>query len=217
METPPDEILTTVIKARHRTFHVWFFRLYTLGMVRSHFRKIYIHGDFHDTGQAILLIGNHFSWWDGFLANLLNIRIFKRKLHIMMLEEQLRGRMFLNKAGAYSIRRKSRSVIESFSYTQELLAGDENLVVIYPQGEFQSLSRFPVRFEKGAERLLSDFQEAVQVVFYAALVDYFEFKKPSVNIYLRKHKMTPGSNVGDLEGSYNQFLRECIDKQLPGR
>ncbi len=109
-----------IIKSRHRLFFTWFFRIYSIQMIRWHFRKVTINGEFQDRGLPVMLIGNHFSWWDGFIANFLNIKVFHRKFHVMMLEEQLNSRRFLNKAGAYSIKKGSRSVIESMQYTVEL-------------------------------------------------------------------------------------------------
>jgi hypothetical protein len=51
-----------------------------------------------------------------------------------MPEEQLATRMFLNKAGAFSIKPGSRSAIESLNYASSLLYEPENLVVVFPQG-----------------------------------------------------------------------------------
>lgn len=202
-----------LIKARHRPFHLRFFRTYTRLMLHRHFRMIRIHGELRDAGLPVLLIGNHFSWWDGFIVNHINEKVFRRKMHIMMLEEELRGRMFLNKAGAYSIRKKSRSALESLDYTAALLREPGNLVALYPQGRFQPMSRSAVRFERGIERILPGMSQRVQLVYYAALVDYFAFKRPMLEIYLRAEDNDFPSRTEDLEERYNRFLEECIEQQ----
>jgi len=204
-----------IIKSQHRPFFTWFFRVYSKQMICWHFRKLNFYGTFQDQGLPVLLIGNHFSWWDGFIANLINSRIFHRKFHVMMLEEQLSNRMFLNKAGAYSIRRGSRSVVESIQYTIDLLSREENMVVLYPQGEFESIYRQPVRFEKGLSTIASRVKNKFQLVFYAALVDYFSHRKPALAIYLHEVPQDIALNAEGLESAYNEFLSECILKQKP--
>lgn len=205
----------TMIKARHQPFFTWFFRIYSIWMIRWHFYKVTIHGEFHDRGLPVLLIGNHFSWWDGFIANLLNTRIFHRKFHIMMLEEQLRHRMFLNKAGAYSIRKGDRSVLESLQYTSALLGKKENLVVLYPQGEFESVYQQPVKFENGLKNIAAGVQNNFQLLFYVALVDYFSHRKPFLTIYLLEVPHVLSLTPGGTESAYNAFLAECIMQQKP--
>lgn len=184
-------------------------------MIRFHFHRVIIKGDFNDTDLPVLLIGNHFSWWDGFIANFLNNKIFHRKFHIMMLEEQLGRRMFLNKAGAFSVKRGNRSVIESMQYTRDLLKGKGNLVVLYPQGEFESIYRTTVRFEKGMSTIVTGLKNKLHVVFYAALVDYFAHRKPALTIYLREIPQEMALNPERMEISYNTFLTECIMQQKP--
>jgi 1-acyl-sn-glycerol-3-phosphate acyltransferase len=215
VEALSAQVTMTMIKARHRPFYTWFFRIYSERMIRRHFRKVTIRGEFHDHGLPVLLIGNHFSWWDGFIANLLNTRVFHRKFHVMMMEEQLRHRMFLNKAGAYSIRKGNRSVLESIQYTIELLGKKENMVVLYPQGEFESVYQQPLKFENGLKNIASGVQNNFQLLFYVALVDYFSFRKPFLTIYLLDVPKDLALNPGVTESAYNAFLAECIMQQKP--
>ena len=184
-------------------------------MIRRHFHRVNLRGDFNDRGLPVLMIGNHFSWWDGFIANMVNIRLLHRKPHIMILEEQLAGRKFLNKAGAYSIKKGSRSAIESLNYSAELLSSKDNLVIIYPQGEFQSIYQHPVSFEKGIDMVVSQVRNSYHILFYAALVDYFSHRKPSLTIYYREFSKDPAVKVEGLESEYNSFLKECILQQNP--
>jgi len=185
-------------------------------MIRRHFQRVTFHGDFEDRGLSVLMIGNHFSWWDGFIANLININILHRKFHVMMLEEQLAVRKFLNKAGAYSIKKGGRSAVASLQYTAELLQENGNLVVLYPQGEFQSLYTRQIKFEKGIQIIASQVKKEYHLLFYAALVDYFSDKKPFLNIYYREVSLELALNAGELESAYNRFLDECILQQKEG-
>lgn len=207
-----------MIEANHRRFFVWFIKVYTSVNLRLSFRKVIIEGDtVVPADKPLLLIGNHFSWWDGFFAWHLNDTLWKRKFHVMMLEEQLQTRMFLNKAGAYSVRRGSRSVIDSLNYTSQLLKKAENLVVIYPQGEISSLYTYPVRFERGIDRIIRSAGTDISVLFYVALVDWFSSKKPSLTLRLRRfdYKGTPGHDA--LEEAFNRLISDSIAAQIPER
>jgi 1-acyl-sn-glycerol-3-phosphate acyltransferase len=205
-----------MIKSKHLPFFVGFINAYTRLMIRKHFSSLALQGEFNDRRLPLLLIGNHFSWWDGFFANLLNIRIFKRNIHVMMLEEQLSGRRFLNYAGAYSIKKGDRSAMESLKYTAELMQSGNNLIVMYPQGEFQSLYRGPVKFEKGI-KIIADLSEGeFQLVFYAALVDYFARIRPSLTIYYQEVDYKLAGVPAELEQEYNRFLEASKLQQKPG-
>ncbi len=185
-------------------------------MLRKHFQDVLLKGEFYDRGLPVLLTGNHFSWWDGFIAYFINMKVFRRKFHIMMLEEQLAGRSFLNKAGAFSIKKGGRSVVESLEYTAGLLQSGNNLVVLYPQGEFQSQYTRPVIFEKGIRNIAVKLSGEFQLVFYAALLDYFSHKKPTLTIYYREMPRHLASEPSLLQSEYNGFISECSSQQIPG-
>ena len=139
----------------------------------------------------------------------------KRRFHIMMLEEQLRPRMYLRRAGAYSVRRGTRDALVTLNYTVGLLEYPENMVVIYPQGKFQSVYQHPVTFEKGIEAIVIRIKKEVGVIFYAALVDYFSGRKPALTIYLKEVPFELASSSSRLASAYNVFLKECYHQQKP--
>ena len=203
-----------MIKARHTTFFVRFFSLYSARGLKNYFRNVEFECSVDTSDRPVLMIGNHFSWWDGFIAYRLNDLFLHKKFHVMMLEEQLATRMFLNKVGAFSIKRGSRSVIESLSYASSLLYEPENLVVLYPQGTITSLHRRPVIFEKGTERIIDGASDKLMILFYVALPDWFSEKKPGLTIRVTEYPATDRS-ASALEEAYNKFFNECISKQLP--
>jgi len=202
-----------MIKARHHWFYVSFFKYYIRFMFRRHFRKVVVKSELQDKGRPVLLIGNHFSWWDGFFASYLNDRLFGRRIHVLMLEEQLRPRMFLNKAGAFSIRKQSHQAMESIRYTREILSDPDNLVTMFPQGSIHSMFDFPVRFEKGPVKILSGLENQVQIVFMVALVDYFSHPKPTLTLAAREYQPGKSLQLEDLEKAFNDYLQEMIQEQ----
>jgi len=181
-------------------------------MINQHFHQVLLKGTYQERNLPVLLIGNHFSWWDGFIANYLNNLLFHRRFHIM-LEEQLEQRMFLNQAGAFSIKKKNRDIIESLNYSETILTDPGNLLVLYPQGEIQSLYHYPLHFEKGISAILEKIRQPVQVIFLAALVDYFSHRKPTLTLAFKEYDMKQFSSIDDLESAYNKHLVEMINQQ----
>lgn len=198
-----------MIKANHHPFFVWFFRFYTNIMIRIHFRKVYVEGDIEKTTNPLLIVSNHFSWWDGFFILWLNNKLWKKRFYVMMLEEQLATRKFLSRTGAFSINRGQPSARHSLKYAIEILQNNENLLLMYPQGEIRSQLEYPVHFESGAESLMKRSQPDVKMV--VVLTDYFSFRKPSLFFYIKN--VNPQNKKINLEASFNHFMQECIERQ----
>lgn len=132
--------------------------------------------------RSILVLANHISWWDGFWVYDLNRRLFGRQFHVMMLEEQLRRHRFLQTAGAFSVAKGSRGILESLRYATELLAFPQNLLLLFPQGAIasQHTPHHALRWEKGAWRLLEAAHAHTQVLLCALHTDYGSQRKPTI-------------------------------------
>ena len=59
-----------MIKATHHWFLFPFFFWYGILKMKLHFKKIKLSGDFNDKGLPVIIVANHFSWWDGFIVGL---------------------------------------------------------------------------------------------------------------------------------------------------
>jgi 1-acyl-sn-glycerol-3-phosphate acyltransferase len=199
-----------VLKAKHNFFIYPFFKWYARRSIKKHFGVIQIIGEFNDKKLPVLLISNHISWWDGFWADYVNQKLFRRTFHFMMLEEQLRKYWFFNYAGGYSVKKKSRSIIETLDYTSELLSDPENLVLIFPQGELQSMHNKHIQFERGLERILKNRIKKIQIVFLVNLVDYFSSQKPGIYFYMQEYS-DDDVDVQSIQKSYNMFYSESIE------
>jgi 1-acyl-sn-glycerol-3-phosphate acyltransferase len=203
-----------IIRARHSLLLVRFFSFYSRNRLRWHFHHVDFDCPFNTAGRPVLLIGNRFSWWDGFIAYRLNDLCIRKRFHIMMLEEQLSARPFLNKAGAFSIKRGSRTVMESLKYASTLLYDSRNMVVVFPQGKITSIHRRPVRFEKGTERIIAGASDKLMILFYVALPDWYSKRKPELTVRVIEYSARQRT-ISDLEESYNIFLNECVARQIP--
>lgn len=201
-----------MIKARHHWFFTPFFNWYVRSILKRDFYKIEVIGQWKPVAESAIIIGNHFSWWDGFWALWLNNQFLHKRLHVMMLEDQLKPRRFLSKAGAYSIKPGSRSVVESLKYSVELLNDPQNAIVIYPQGKIFSMHKTSFEFEKGIERIVKQ-SEPGQLLLYAAFVDYFSNRKPTLFFYLHEIDSLQYTKQ-QLENLYNKFYQHSLTQQL---
>lgn len=201
-----------MIKAKRNTLYIWFFRKFFGTLRRIHFRKLAIvSGCTIPENQSVLLFQNHFSWWDGYWSDLLSKTVFKRKFHVMMLENQLRKRMFLNRCGVFSIQKNNRDFLNSLGYASEILNDPQNLVTIYPTGIIHSQHQQTVQFQKGINRIVEGPTEHFGIVLAVFLVDYFGFVRPEIRIYLENY--SGERTVEALEKAYHSFYQSCISKQ----
>ena len=198
-----------ILKARHHFFFYPFFRFYAGWIIHRHFGRVVISGEFRDRNLPLLLLANHFSWWDGFFAMYLNVNILRRKFHFMMLEEQLKNFFFFNKTGGYSVRKNSRNIIESMNYTSELLLDQQNMVLLFPQGKIESVYKDSFRFESGIGRILEKGGDSIQILFMVNLIDYFSSRKPGLYMYISDYKGNKFDR-DSIQEAYNLFFRECI-------
>lgn len=202
-----------MIKGRHHWFLYPFFVWYGRMQMKRHFKRIYLSGSVSEPGLPVLIIANHFSWWDGFFIASLNREKLYKKFHVMMLEDQLKKNWFFQHTGAFSVRKNSKSIIESLTYATELLQNPENLVTFFPQGQFESINQGKLHFEKGVEWLLKNLKNDVQVIFVANQVDYFESAKPSLFMHFETYNYK-GKNLQQIEDDFNAFYHTSSLKNI---
>jgi len=202
-----------MIKGRHHWFLYPFFVWFGWMRMKRHFKKICMNGPSINTGLPVLILANHFSWWDGFFIASLNRKMFQKKFHVMMLEDQLKKNWFFQHTGAFSVRKNSKSMIESLNYAAELLQNPENLVTYFPQGRFESIHQEKLHFEKGVEWLLKNLKNEVQVIFAANQADYFESAKPRLFMHFESYDYR-GKNLQEIENDYNTFYHTSARKNI---
>lgn len=202
-----------MLEARQNWFVVNFFRWYTRWKLKRNFHHVLINSGFQEKNLAVLVLSNHISWWDGFWVNYLNQKVFQRKFYFMMLEEQLLKFSFFRNTGAFSVKKGSRSAIESLRYASKLLTDKQNMVLMFPQGEIQSMHQQKIIFEKGAEIILKMTENPVQIVFVANLIDYFSQPKALLAIYAEEYTGTERGFI-DIQKAYQDFYDRCLDNNL---
>lgn len=201
-----------IIRARHHPFMDPFFRRYSKRKTLKHFHKVTFLGEVKDNGLPILLIANHMSWWDGLWLNYTNACLFRRKFNFMMLEKQLRRHWYFQYIGGFSVKKGSRTVIDTLNHAAELLGNHDNMVLMFPQGEIQSMYNSQFRFENGIAKILTRVKNPIQVIFVANMVDYLSRPKPGLYVYLHEY-WGEDRDTEALEKAYNTFYSDCINRQ----
>lgn len=134
--------------------------------------------------HSILLLCNHFSWWDGFWAGWLTDQYLDRDFYIMMQHDHLESRRWLGYMGGFSINRQSKEVISSLNYAAGLLNKPQNLVTVFPQGALVSNHTEEIQIERGIGHIVKKIKGDCQIIYYSAFVEYFESLKPSIYFHL---------------------------------
>ncbi|MDB5118093.1 MAG: hypothetical protein JWQ79_3585 [Mucilaginibacter sp.] len=196
-----------------KLFSNWF-ALYMRFRMRSIFNRVVITPFTPKEGHSILLLANHFSWWDGLFGNYLNQWHLHKTGYIMMQEDHLQKRMPLNWIGAFSINRNSRDMIRSLQYAAGLLNDNKNLVMVFPQGQLISNHTTEITVERGIDLLIKNIKGPCQIVYSCALIDYFESLKPSVFIHLFDCGIAGEVSLAELTGKINEFHRQALENQI---
>jgi len=191
----------------------WFFSRYIKALIRRNFQAVYFNSIKIDSEKSVLLVANHFSWWDGFILYYLNDKLLKKKFHIIVLKETMKKVKFFKYLGAFSVNKNSRSVLQTLNYAAQLLNEPSNLVVIFPQGKLYSNFVTKVNFEKGIMKVLEQVNDKFQLVTAVTFVEYLRHKKPSANVYLQTIPPTKFENITELNDIYQQHYNTAQQQQ----
>ena len=194
-----------MIKAAHAGWFEQIFRLYIVRLLKKSFAGMYIYGDIPVTLPQIpvVLVPNHTTWWDGFFVYLLNAKVFKRPLYLMMGEEQLQSFRFFTKVGAYSVPLESRKgMMDSLRYTIELLSERNEpppLICLFPQGELLSWFRRPLGFRRGLEWILARYPGDINLIPLAIKAEFGAEQRPEVFFLFGKNHVIAGPEFPGIQ------------------
>jgi len=215
-----------MIEARHQGWADWLFHRYVLRLVRRHFRRVHLLGELPrlPADLPLLICPNHSTWWDGFFVYLLNRRVLHRRLHLMMLEEQLSRYPFFRRVGAFGIHPgMPRSAMRALAYSARLLANPAHALCIFPQGVLRPWGVRPLSLQRGVERVLRLHGGGVALLPLAIRCELLADQRPEVFLLVdRCRTVGPASFEGIpwLEGEMEaqlERLQQAILQGQPGR
>lgn len=189
----------------------WFFHNYILRIVKGNFREVNHNEVEVDKGHSVLLLANHFSWWDGFLMYYINYKVLKKRFHVMVIEETVQKVSFFKYVGAFSVSKNSRDMLASLDYAAELLNDPENMVLIFPQGKLYSNFTDEVNFEKGLSKIMAAAAGKFQTVMAATFIENLQYEKPIAGVYLKA--ISEVNNMKDAQKLYQQHYDSAKQQQ----
>jgi 1-acyl-sn-glycerol-3-phosphate acyltransferase len=201
-----------MIQPDHTRWARFIFNPYLNRLLRNNFSHFYLVNEppAVDDGHGLIVTPNHFSWWDGFFIDYVLRRYSARRLHIMMLENQLRRYRFFRKLGAYSVDPKDReSITESLRFTAQILNNPGNLVVYYPQGEIQPYDKRPLQVKTGLRRVLQLTTIPVAVVPTAFKIQYAHERRPCIIAHFADPLR--GETIAEDFSGFDTEFRKNID------
>lgn len=203
-----------MIRANHNKFWIKFSHYYTKILISFFFGSVKYTGQYEEKGLPILMISNHFSFYDGFIQILLNLKVYKRRFTFMMLEKELRKNMILTKIGASSISKGKRSSIDSIAYVVEMLQDKKNLFLFFPQGRIKSIYTREFVFEKGMlSYILENTKNEFELVFNINLINYGNKLRPDIVVYYETQTINKSTTADEVEKEFNHFANECFTNQ----
>ncbi len=203
-----------MIYPKQNKFIHWWMHQYNNWLLGRTFSSINYNQQSFDRDRSILLIANHFSIWDGLILYWVNARLFKKKFHVMILEETSIKERFLKYAGSFSIKKGSRDALFAIDYAATLLNDPQNLVLIFPQGKLYSNFIDTIKFEKGIMSVINKSANKYSLIFSATFIECFNHKKPLVNVYLTHEATADLSNVQQLQNSYHEHYNKSRLQQI---
>lgn len=202
-----------MIRARHTFAGELVAGLFAGPLLGRAFREVRIVDTARDDGLPILMLANHFCWWDGFIQYRINRSCFGRKLYTMMLEEQLKKHPILAQCGCFSVRKNSRGMLRSLEYCLDIMRTPGNMLLLFPQGRIESIHASAPGFESGAGYLLDRIVGEYRIVLNINLPDYGAGRKPALNCYLRMLRGGETGGAEALRAEWNRFYAECKLRQ----
>ena len=186
------------IRARHAPWATAALRRHVRGRAAKRFHGWWVGGEgleaACDASQPLLLLPNHTSWWDGFVALELAHRLGHR-FHVMMQADQLAQIPFFARVGAFSVDHGDRRQAEAdLAYAATLLVPG-NGVWIFPQGRRMPAGA-PLVIASGAARLARA-AAPVRVVPVALRYPFVSEELPEAFAWIgRPFAVDPGASLG---------------------
>ncbi|MFW0716285.1 1-acyl-sn-glycerol-3-phosphate acyltransferase [Pedobacter sp. N23S346] len=198
---------------RKNTFIYRFFSWYIEFIIKKDFASLHYNTIETKEDTSILILANHFSWWDGFFIFYINKKLFKKQFHVLVNAENYNKVGFLKYLGAFAAESSGKDIIGMLGYASKLLDDKNNLVLIFPQGKLQSNHVKNITFEKGVMQIIKSSQKRLNIVFAATFIDYFSRRKPTAQTYLQNWDSEEYMSLQLLKSAYNKHYDQSVVKQ----
>ncbi len=187
--------------------------------MKRRFNKLVISSIPVKENHSYLLLLNHFSFWDGFLAIYLSIMLKRKEhnltgIHFMSLKKQMEKNPWLKYIGCFSVDPGKSSVKETLDFAAEILNKPGNLLVLYPQGNLESIHVRDIILQDGINQIVPKIKGNCQIAWSSNLIEYFESLKPSVYFHMVDLGTNKEYDFEALSTKINQHHKLAIKKQF---
>lgn len=211
-----------MIEAKHAAWADRIFYPYVTWLCKRDFHAVHLCGPVPATDPELplLLLPSHSTWWDGFFVYLLNKKIFRRKIYLMMLETQLARYKFFSRLGAYSINPYSTGGIKnSLHYSMAILnekITPRPLLCIFPQGELLPWDQRPLVYKNGLEKILSGYGGKANLLPLAIKTEFLNERRPEVFLLFGENLISNSSTFGGMQslGEAEEKLLEDLQQRI---
>lgn len=204
-----------MIEAKHQYWAEMLFRFYVLRSMKKHFYAIYRSGEVPPIQNElpVILLPNHNTWWDGFLAYLITSNVLGRPIYLMMTEEQLQNYPFFSRVGAYSISLKNKKrMLDSLEYTHKILQEDNKAAVcIFPEGELKPYDAESIEYKRGIQWIMERLQREVNILQIAIRIEFLNQQRPEAVLRFGDSMIAGPDSYPDLdslERQHEELLKE---------
>ncbi|GCF11145.1 lysophospholipid acyltransferase family protein [Dictyobacter arantiisoli] len=179
--------------------------------LRKHFDRIFLRMQTPVTAaertRPIIICANHSSWWDGYVAALVE-RYLHLDGYLMMEEPQLKRYFFFRWIGCFSVNRQNaRSAIQTIQYAARLLKEKPGRMVwLFPEGEISRNDHRPLIFFSGAAHIAR--LAAPALIYPAAIrIEYLAEQHPDLYISLGE-PLQIGEEELQMRGFLKNYTKE---------
>ena len=160
--------------------------------------------------SGILFLGNHSSWWDIYMAHLLNQAI-PVDGYGMMEHFNLKRFGFFRRIGAFSVDRSDPLAVRAaLDYTVELLDRPRAGVWLFPQGHIVGNDLRPLGFQPGL-RAFSRRSGRLRIVPTALRYEFWQDERPEVFVRFGVPVWVDRSSVSTLLDTWEARLAAELD------
>lgn len=187
--------------------------------LNKRFKNITINKIEIKPGHSYLLMCNHFSFLDGFIAYYLSQRAILNKsdlngLRIIVMKAQLEKNNWTRYFGCFSIDPGKRTMAESFRHAINILSNPGKLLLFFPQGNLESCHVRTIKFQSGLKEIVPRIEGKCQLIWCSNIIEYLEGLKPSLTCSMLDCGTNEDFDFEQLKEKVNAFHQAALDKNV---
>lgn len=177
------------------------------------FHRVWLRDERGPLGRGLptIIYSNHVSWWDGYVAMLLE-RAWHGEFYLMMEEAQLRRYRFFQWCGCFSVdRQHARAALKSVQYAASLLRDQpQRTLFIFPQGTITPNDRRPLVTYPGAA-YVAKYTGPVRGVPMALRLEFRGEQRPEIFVRLGPAHIITSSTTRATHAELEERLAQTVD------